>query len=197
MKHLLLTIMAFLVSVSLAQAQELFIGLDYGVTEYNPDSFATTGDFDSKDSGYVFTVGSRTEDGFGVEVNYADFGVFNLDLDNGDTITGDGESLTAPIDITLSGKATGLGVAVSYKLDGGEGVAILPRLGYHQWDVDYDASSSAGSVELSESGTDLFYGIGVELAFTESVAGAAGFTRYTFGDGDLDLISVGVRFNLD
>ena len=201
MKHLLLTFMAFLVCVSLAQAEGSFVGIDYGTTKYDPEA-TTTGDFDDKDRGYVVVVGNRFKNGVGFEFNYADLGDFSIDFDQNDTISIDDIVYRATADVTLKGETTSLGIAASYKLDISESLAIVPRLGIHQYDADFDVSSfigdeNTGVADASANGSDLFYGISAQVALSESVDGTIGATRYTFGDDTLDLMSIGVRLNFN
>lgn len=148
---------------------------------------------DDKDTGVKIFYGYQFNKNFGAEVGYVHLGK-----------------------ATANGVIQGVTVSDSIKAKGLEvlGVGTLPiadkfsaygKLGFFRWDVDmtltetYPNYSIAYSV--SDSGTDLTYGLGLKYDFAKNIGARLEWQRYkdlgnpeTTGKSDVDLISLGIVF---
>ncbi len=81
---------------------------------------------------------------------------------------------------------------------------ILARIGFFNWNAELSASGSgyyAGYGSVSDSGTDLTYGVGIKLDFANHVGLRAEWQRFqdvgndsTTGRSDVDLLSASVLY---
>ncbi|MES0328333.1 MAG: outer membrane beta-barrel protein [Gammaproteobacteria bacterium] len=72
-----------------------------------------------------------------------------------------------------------------------EQAAVYAKIGLYSWTLE--VSDPFGSGE--DTGTDLFYGFGFEHKVGDSVAVVAEYEFYEVSDGDVDLLSVGVKID--
>ena len=103
--------------------------------------------------GYHFTGNFAIEAGYRIneEANYSDID------DLGDTINGSAESTTLQ-----------LGIRAALPLS--DAFSLNAKLGFANWDLDIESTNSSALGETfreSESGNDLYYGIGIEYAFNK------------------------------
>lgn len=120
--------------------------------------------FNETDTGIKLILGFQPSDVVALEIAYVDLGDFI-----GDVVSQSGIALNAIGKIPLNND-----------------VAITGKLGMFSWDI------SAGS--LSNTGTDLAYGFGVEVKVSKEVAIVAEYEMFDVDDGDVSLISGGAKF---
>jgi len=57
------------------------------------------------------------------------------------------------------------------------------------------SADAAGSVSLSDDGTDPFYGLGLTYQITKEFGARVEFERYEFDEEDVDYTSAGLTFS--
>lgn len=161
----------FIVLLSCVTANaETYLGFSYGSVDYDTPTF-------DKPNGYSLFGGYKYTENFSLELAYADFG--------------DSKDGIAPV-WTLSGTTIGLGGR--YLIPVNEAFNFAVGLGIHSWDVSLD---EAGYGELgSDSGTDLYYGIGAAYSFTEKFSLGLDHNVYTTEDADLSMTALRFQFDL-
>jgi opacity protein-like surface antigen len=130
-------------------------------------------DFDESDFAYKFFGGVRLGSIFAVEASYNDFG--------------EAEDSNLSVKSKAYGIFGRIGLPV-WRLD------IFAKGGIYQWEVDVEAGSTSGS----DDGSDLAYGAGVSLRFTESLVLRAEYEVFQIdtddADADLDMVSLGLEW---
>jgi outer membrane autotransporter protein len=96
--------------------------------------------------------------------------------------------------VTVETVGTSYGIVPVFGYDVTESFRPFAKVGVHRWDFDATLTSSAGNATFSDSGTDVMFGAGFTYKFYKNMALRAEFERYTFGDNDVDLISVSAQY---
>lgn len=126
--------------------------------------------FDDSDIGYKIGVGMNFTDYLAAELAYVDLGEFSA----------------------FGGEFSQTGLTASliptYKMN--EDASVFAKIGLMSWTFEY-SSNFAPSGE--ETGSDMFYGLGFEYKVGNTASVVAEYERYDIADGDVDLLSVGVK----
>ena len=125
---------------------------------------------DESDTGFKIGVGANINENFAAELAWVDLGEFDIP---GGEISEYG--LTASLIPT-------------YEMS--EDASVFAKIGLMSWTLEY-SSSFFGSGE--ETGSDLFYGFGFEYNISNAASVVAEYEKYDIDDGDVDLLSVGVK----
>jgi OOP family OmpA-OmpF porin len=156
-----------------------YVGGSYGMTNIDVDTGGPGFSVDGDDSGFKIYGGFQFTKHWGAEVGYVDFGKAGI---RGSVIgipfTGD-LGITA---FTLAGTGT---------LPLGTNFALLGKVGLAQWEAD---ASVSGAGSASDSGSDMFYGIGARYSFNKNLSVQA---EYEVLDMDVDsvtMMSIGLRY---
>ena len=132
--------------------------------------------FDGTDTAYKFIAGLRPLDWLGVEVNYVDFGSPD-DSIGGINIKSDGTGISA--------------YAVGFLPVGP--VDVYAKAGLVNWDASLSAPALP-ALSMSESGTDLSYGVGVQFRLLSlSIRGEYEVFKIEELD-DVNLFSIGLTW---
>lgn len=201
-KHLIAVgIMAMTASPAFAQSSQsktaFYMGVSAGQTKIDTGVSGLTGTatLDESDTGYKIFGGLKLDDIWSAEIQYADFGTASLKGNNGDRFTFDGTQYQFTANnVNLSVKAKSFGAAIVAGYDVTKAVRPYAKLGLHRWDSDATISSSAGNASLSDSGTDPFYGIGIQFSITDQLAARVEAEHYKYDSEKAQLISVGVMY---
>lgn len=201
-KHLIAVgIMAMTASPAFSQSSQsntaFYMGVSAGQTKIDTGVSGLTGTatLDESDTGYKIFGGLKLDDFWSAELQYADFGTASLKGNNGDRFTFDGTQYQFTANnVNLSVKAKSLGAAIVAGYDVTKAVRPYAKLGLHRWDSDATISSSAGNASLSDSGTDPFYGIGIQFSITDQLAARVEAEHYKYDSEKAQLISVGVMY---
>ncbi len=131
----------------------------------------------------------------GAEAGWIDFGENRLSAEGQDFLPGGDGRRT----VDVSADADAITLSLLAKKEVADGFRVFGRLGISAWDVTgqlngtvYDSlGSQTGSTSrsVSDSGTDPYFGIGVEYKFMR-----IGFDRYTINDTDTDFLYIGIKF---
>jgi len=195
MKKLVILLFTFsLLGLQSVKSQEFYIGIDYlnnkidtGVTNINST-------LDEKDNGYSLYAGMPISDTMDIEVSYNDFGEASISGLDGQRFILDGTTYEWAVDASMALKASSIGVAVKQKYELSEGVMLYGKLGVHQWDSELNIASTTATLNADEDGTDVFYGVGLEVNLT-NLKGRVGYSMYNLDGEKVDSINVGFSYN--
>lgn len=129
---------------------------------------------DDKDTGFKLFGGYKFNPYVAVEGGYVNFGEISATF--------------APVTVTVETDA--LFVAAVGFLPVGSKFSLLGKVGAFFWDI----TASGGGASVSDDGTDLLLGIGVNYDITEQWAVRGEFESYDAGGDDVTFISGGVQF---
>ena len=180
-----------------AEETRFYIGANYGNSEIDTGVSGLTGTatLDEKDHGLKIYAGYDINKIVSVEGHYVNLGEATLKGNNGDQFTYEGTAyqLTAnSVNVSLEGKSIGLSALV--KLPVSEMINPFFKAGIHNWDAKSSISSSAVNASLDDDGTDMFYGIGMNVAVNKSLSVRGEFERFDFDGDDVDYLSFGMVY---
>lgn len=201
-KHLVTVgVAALFCSTSFAQSNPskppFYFGLSVGQTKIDTGVSGLTGtaSIDESDTGYKIFGGYKFDDTWGAEVHYADLGTASLKGNNGDRFTLDGTQYQfTSNNAAISVKATSIGAAIVAGYDVSGTVRPYAKLGLHRWDSDASVTSNAGNASISDSGTDPFYGVGVQFSITDQLGARVEAEHYRYDSERAQFISVGLIY---
>ena len=174
---------------------KVYLGAGVGSAAIDTGVTATTGTarLDENSVAFKGLLGIQLHKHIAIEGFYANFGKASLTGNNGDTFVLDGTTYTFTANsVEVTAKATTIGLGLVGIIPVNDTVAPIIKLGFHSWETDYSVTSSAGNGALSDSGTDLFFGLGAQFNLNEKIAMRAMFERFNFDDEDVDFISAGL-----
>lgn len=163
-----------------------------------------TSNLDDSDTAFGLAGGYQVNRNFAAELAYVDLGDISYSATG--TVTDGVNTFDAGvgIDQSTSGPVFSLlGIAPI-----GERFTVFARLGIALMSVDGDVSVSLDGVaendSVSTDRSNLMYGVGGEFAFNERFGVRLGWDRYAnvgsddqMGEVDIDVISLGLRYNFD
>ncbi|MBU2711355.1 outer membrane beta-barrel protein [Zooshikella harenae] len=190
---------------SLPKREGFYVGGGYGLAKYQDgcdgvDSSISSSitDCDRKDQGYKAFAGYRFNDFFALQGGYYDLGKATADAENG--YKGSWETGHGSREI----KGYALQLVTLYPAD--EYLDIKAMIGAFHWQSDtsatgYSVNHAVFSYDNNERGTDLMYGVGVNIHLTNQLSlgldyerfNNIGDDRYVEGD-DVDFISGSVQY---
>ena len=189
--------------VNIANAEDFisnpkfYVGVGVGKSSVDTGVTATTGTarLDEDDTGYKIFGGVQVNNIVGVEAFYVDFGEVSLTGNNGDTFAHQGTTYTFTannVKVTAAAKTFGIAPTLGYDVT--EQFRPYVKAGFHRWDADASVTASSGSAALSDSGTDLMYGLGAVYMITDNVGIGAEYERFKFDSEDVDFLSANLRY---
>ena len=179
------------------ETHKFYLGGGIGLTSMDTGVSGTTGTavLDEDDTGFKALLGYQLHKNLAIEGFYANLGEASLTGNNGDTFVLGGTTyqFNANGSFTIEGSTMGAGVVGIVPVN--EMLSPIVKFGLHSWEADATVvSSTLGTATASDSGTDLFYGIGAQFNINEKIASRAVFERFKFDDVNVDLISVSLIF---
>lgn len=163
-----------------------------------------TSDLDDSDTGFGLAGGYQVNPYFAAELAYVDLGDISYQA-NG-TVTDGIDTLDAGVGIDQSTAGPVFSLLGIWPI--GERFSVFGRVGFALMSVDADATVSIDGETASDSaGTDrsnMMYGVGAEFSLNRKFGLRLGWDRYAevgsedlTGDVDIDLISLGLRYNFN
>ena len=163
-----------------------------------------TSDLDDSDTGFGLAGGYQVNPYFAAELAYVDLGDISYQA-NG-TVTDGVDTFDAGLGIEQSASGPVFSVLGIWPI--GERFSLFGRVGLALMSVDADVNVSIDGETASDSaGTDrsnMVYGIGGEFSLNRNFGVRIGWDRYAevgsddlAGEVDIDLISLGLRYNFD
>tara|TARA_A100001011_G_scaffold11303_1_gene12388 strand:+ start:861 stop:1433 length:573 start_codon:yes stop_codon:yes gene_type:complete len=186
--------MCFIVSLTIAQnvyATSMYIGIDYLNSKFDSGVENINSTLDEEDSGYSIFFGVPLNETLDIEYSYNDFGEASLSGTTGQQFKIDGTTYEWTANATLTSSATSHGFSAKPKVELSNGVFAYGKLGLHRWDSGFEVSSTNTSASLTETGTDVFYGGGVEVSL-DQIQGRIGYSRYDIDGEDIDTVNFGL-----
>jgi OOP family OmpA-OmpF porin len=146
--------------------------------------------FDDRSSGFRLLAGFQVNPHFALEGYYANLGKYDLSVQtSGPATSGSGDV-----------KLTGIGVDAVGILPFSASWSGLGRLGLFTWDADSRFTLSGGGASaqdaVTETGTDLKIGLGIEWKVAAAVALRAEAEHYLFDD-PVTLLSLGLVYRFE
>jgi opacity protein-like surface antigen len=151
-----------------APTSGLYAGLSVGDSSISEDS----AEFDIDDTNIIAYLGSQLNQYFAAEVGYTSIG-----------------NVLADSDVNISADLDGIEASVLGFIPVSSNVSFFGRLGFWDWEVDAPGDNI--------SGTDIFYGGGVEYNPTQRVQMRLEARKYEADGADVTMVngSVGYRFH--
>ncbi len=148
----------------------IYLGGSVGYYRINDADFLDEND-KLKDNRHAWRAYAGLEAGrvFAIEAAYTDFG--------------------KTTDATADMELTGLSGAVLINIPLIPVIAPYGKVGMMYWDRD----RTLGLLSSSDSGSDLFYGLGARFTLTQSVDMRVEYERYAIDDTDIDMASISLQ----
>ena len=195
MKKLVILLFTFsLLGLQTVKSEEFYIGIDYLNNEIETGVTNINSTLDEKDNGYSLYAGMPISETMDIEVSYNDFGEASISGLDGQQFIYEGTTYEWLVDASLAVKASSIGVAAKQKYELSEGVMLYGKLGVHQWDSELNIVSTDSTLNADEDGTDVFYGVGLEVNLT-NLKGRVGYSMYDLDGEEVDSINVGFSYN--
>jgi OOP family OmpA-OmpF porin len=177
---------AFLAVSAPAAAQQsdmgLYIGGAYGMSSFDIDTAGITNpSVDDSDSGFKIFGGYQFSRNWGVEVGYVDFGKAGIS----------GSILGIPFTSDLG--VTALTVAGTGTMPMNESFSLLGKVGMWNWDAKASVAALGTAGSASDSGTDLFFGVGLRYNLSKNLGLQLEVEQYS-GDDSITYTSLGLRY---
>ena len=195
MKKLLIILFTFsILGLQSVKSEEMYIGIDHLNNKIDTGVTNISSTLDEKDSGYSLFAGLPLNENLDIEVSYNDFGEASLSGVSGNQFTIDGTTYEFNATATLAVSATSIGFAAKPKVELSEGVILYGKLGVHNWDSEFNVTSTTATANEGEDGSDVFYGAGIEANLI-NLKGRIGYSLYDLDGEDIDSFNVGFTFN--
>ena len=156
---------------ALAQKSKVYVGAEYTNNKINTGVSNVSSSLDEKDNGYSIFLGTEVNKNLDVEISYNDFGKASLRGVEGNQFRYDGTLYEFLETASVSVEATSYGFALRPKMDINKNVDLVGILGLHRWDAKLSAATVTDRGSISDTGTDLFYGLGVKANFDQFSVG--------------------------
>ena len=156
-------------------AAQGYIGAGAGITKMDLcDDLGATA-CDDEDTGMKIFGGFKFNPNFGLEASWVDLG----------------EVSASASGVTVTGEVDGFGLAVMGMIPLNEKFGFFGKVGAYMWDAT--VSGPGGSV--SDDGTDIMFGAGVNWNLTTRFGLRAEWERFDIDGDDVDFLSIGAQFN--
>jgi hypothetical protein len=171
-----------------------YIGASVGESSVDTGVTNITGsaNLDETDDGVKLFGGVNLNKYLGIEGFYADFGEATLSFNNGDTFISDGTLRLATASGTVSLQGYAYGFAPVLGIDITDIIRPFIKAGIHRW--DYDQISNFPGLNLSDSGTDAYFGIGILVSITDNTGIRFEAERFNFDSDEVDYFSAGLQY---
>ena len=195
MKKLLIILFTFsILGLQSVKSEEMYIGIDHLNNKIDTGVTNISSTLDEKDSGYSLFAGLPLNENLDIEVSYNDFGEASLSGVSGNQFTIDGTTYEFNATATLAVSATSIGFAAKPKVELSEGVILYGKLGVHNWDSEFNVTSTTATANEGEDGSDVFYGAGIEANLI-NLKGRIGYSLYDLDGEDIKSVNVGLSYN--
>ncbi len=143
-------------------------------------------------TGYSLSGGIEIVDFFGAELGYVNFGKTEAEKDLS-VFTND----QGFVGITPSAEADGWTFGGVALVPFTEQLSLVARLGLLRWDMEfsYDVHSTVYTMDSdSDSGTDPYYGVGLNFYVQKNIGLGVQYTRYEIDDSDIGILGGNFQF---
>ncbi|MEX0451056.1 outer membrane beta-barrel protein [Spiribacter sp. 218] len=182
---------ALLTTAGSLHAQEKidwYVGAGIGDSTYDTgvNSLSGTASLDEDDRTAKIFAGASFSPNLAIELQYADLGEATLTGNNGDRFNiNDSAFVFTSDNARIASEGESIGVSVVGSLPVSDRVNAFGRVGLHAWDVSAEVTTPDQRTELEDDGTDIFFGVGVEIALIEQVGLRIEAEHYELDDDDV------------
>ena len=184
------------ISVFLTQslrAEGVYIGIDYLNNKIDTGVTNISSNLDEKDTGYSLYAGMPINENLDIEISYQDFGEASLSGVSGNQFKVGSTTYQFTTTATIAAEADSFGIAAKPKYNINDNITVYGKLGIHSWESTLSVNAATGSGNVTEDGTDIFYGAGIQVAFN-NLSARVGYTIYDLDGEDVDSINAGLAF---
>ena len=194
MKKLFIVIISisFFLTQSL-RAEGIYVGIDYLNNKIDTGVTNISSNLDEKDTGYSLYAGMPINENLDIEISYQDFGEASLSGVNGNQFRVGSTTYQFTTTATIAAEADSFGIAAKPKYNINDNITVYGKLGIHSWESTLSVNAATGSANVTEDGTDIFYGAGIQVAFN-NLSARVGYTIYDLDGEDVDSINAGLAF---
>ena len=128
-----------------------------------------------------------------IEISYQDFGEASFSGVAGNQFIYEGTTYEFTATASVKASADSYGIAAKPKYNINDNITVYGKLGLHNWDSEYNFSVATANASVSDDGTDIFYGAGIQVAYN-NLSARVGFTIYDLGGDDVDSINAGLAY---
>ena len=191
-----ISIIILSISVFLTQslrAEGVYIGIDYLNNKIDTGITNISSNLDEKDTGYSLYAGMPINENLDIEISYQDFGEASLSGVSGNQFKVGSTTYQFTTTATIAAEADSFGIAAKPKYNINDNITVYGKLGIHSWESTLSVNAATGSANVTEDGTDIFYGAGIQVAFN-NLSARVGYTIYDLDGEDVDSINAGLAF---
>ena len=184
------------ISVFLTQslrAEGVYMGIDYLNNKIDTGVTNISSNLDEKDTGYSLYAGMPINENLDIEISYQDFGEASLSGVSGNQFKVGSTTYQFTTTATIAAEADSFGIAAKPKYNINDNITVYGKLGIHSWESTLSVNAATGSANVTEDGTDIFYGAGIQVAFN-NLSARVGYTIYDLDGDDVDSINAGLAF---
>ena len=171
-----------------------YAGIEYLYTKVDTGITNISSKLDEDDNGYSLIFGSDLNENIALEVSYNDFGEASLSGVNGNQFIVDGTTYQFNTTATLSASVTSWGFAAKPKIMLVDGVSAYGRIGLHRWEEKLNITATTVTANASDTGTDIFYGAGIEIG-KSNLKGRVGYSIYDVDGDNLKSMNFGLAYS--
>jgi hypothetical protein len=182
MKKKIMALMISLMTIptfAFAQKNKVYVGAEYTKNTINTGITNVSSNLDEKDNGYAIFVGTEVNKNLDVEFSYNDFGKASLSGVSGNQFRYQGVLYQFNQAATIYEEAKSFGLAIKPKAEITKNVDALVILGVHRWDAKLGVNGTTANGEVTETGSDFFYGLGAKANF-DNLSVGLNYTQYKF-----------------
>jgi hypothetical protein len=173
---------------------EGYAGIDYLYSKVDTGVTNISSNLDEDDNGYSLYIGSDLNENVALEVSYNDFGEASLSGVSGNQFKVNGTTFQFNTTATLSSSAKSWGFAAKPKVTIADGVSAYGKIGLHRWTSTFSITGTTTTASADDSGTDIFYGAGIEIG-KSNLKGRAGYSIYNLDGEDVTTINLGLAYS--
>ena len=175
------------------RAEGVYIGIDYLNNKIDTGVTNISSNLDEKDTGYSLYAGMPIIENLDIEISYQDFGEASLSGVSGNQFKVGSTTYQFTTTATIAAEADSFGIAAKPKYNINDNITVYGKLGIHSWESTLSVNAATGSANVTEDGTDIFYGAGIQVAFN-NLSARVGYTIYDLDGEDVDSINAGLAF---
>jgi hypothetical protein len=154
-----------------AQKSKAYVGAEYTKNSINTGITNVSSTLDEKDNGYLIFIGTEVNKNLDVELSYNDFGKASISGVSGNQFRYNGTLYQFNQTASISEEATSWGLALRPKAEISKNIDVLGIIGAHRWDAKLNVNGTTTNGSVSDTGWDLFYGLGLKANFDQFSVG--------------------------
>ncbi len=168
-------IIALLLSLPVPALAQGYAGIGLGQTTADFPDCDISPNCDDKDTGFKIFGGYRFNQNFALEGGYADFGKSTFSI---------------PGFASGTAEATTIFVQAVGMIPINPTVSLLGKAGLHLWDAKENGQILGTPFSVSDDGTDLAFGLGVQFNFSRQFALRLEWENYDMDTSDIQVLGV-------